>query len=210
MDYKCCFKMKNNFTGYRGFINAFIFILAIILLTACKSSPQTMFELLPADETGIHFENTIFETDSFNIFTYDYIYNGAGVAVADFNNDGLTDIFFTGNMVPNKLYLNKGEFEFEDVTDEANINVAGRWNSGATVVDINNDGWQDIYVCATQKEDSTSRANMLFLNKGPGKNSVPVFEEVAGQYGLADNGYSLHSAFLDYDLDGDLDLYIHE
>src|SRR6478736_7454308 len=186
------------------------FLLGFIGLvsTSCDHSPKTLFELLPSDKTGIEFSNTILESDSFNIFDYDYIYNGGGVAVADFNNDGLQDIFFTGNMVPNKLYLNKGEMEFDDVSDEAQVNVKGKWNTGVVVVDINNDGWQDIYVCATKHEDSLKRANMLFLNKGTGKGKVPVFEEVAEQYGIADKGHSLMAAFFDYDRDGDLDLYV--
>jgi hypothetical protein len=174
-------------------------------MTGCRKSPDTLFRLLSADDTGIDFSNTITETDSFNILTYEYIYNGGGVAVADFNNDGLQDIFFTGNEVPNKLYINKGNLKFEDITATANVNVPGRWNSGVVVVDINNDGLQDIYVCATRKKDSVDRANMLFINKGGDK---PVFEESAVKYGIADTGYSTMAAFFDYDRDGDLDLYV--
>src|SRR5689334_13736854 len=101
----------------------------ILSLIRCEQKPEaeTLFKLLPSSKTGIHFKNTIHETDSFNIFTYDYIYNGGGVAIADFNNDGLQDVFFTGNMEPNRLYLNKGEMEFEDVSTQAKINL-GRWN----------------------------------------------------------------------------------
>lgn len=179
--------------------------LILTTLLHCKESPKTLFRLLSEDDTGIDFENTITETDSFNILTYEYIYNGGGVAIADFNNDKLQDIFFTGNEVPNKLYLNKGDLQFQDISSEANVNVPGKWNSGVVVVDINNDGWQDIYVCATRKSDSTSRANMLFLNKG---GAIPHFEEVAASYGIADTGYSTMAAFFDYDLDGDLDLYV--
>jgi len=195
--------------NHLNFINA-IFQIGFIglALASCNPSPKTLFELLPSNKTGIEFSNTILESDSFNIFDYDYIYNGGGVAVADFNNDGLQDIFFTGNMVPNKLYLNNGEMKFADVSDEAKVNVKGRWNTGVVVVDINNDGWQDIYVCATKHKDSANRANMLFVNKGIGKGNVPVFDEVAAQYGIADNGHSLMAAFLDYDRDGDLDLYV--
>lgn len=184
------------------------FIVCLVVFTGCRQSSDTMFELLSSEETGITFSNTIAETDSFNILTYEYIYNGGGVAVADFNNDGLQDVFFTGNEVPNKLYLNKGAMRFEDVTAHANVNVAGRWNSGVVVVDFNNDGWQDLYVCATMKRDSSDRANMLFLNKGSIKGASPVFEEVAAQYGIADTGYSTMASFFDYDRDGDLDLYV--
>lgn len=172
-----------------------LFIAVAALVTGCNTAPDTLYILHSKDDTGIEFSNTIFESDTFNIFDYDYIYNGGGVAVADFNNDGLQDLFFTGNMVPNRLYLNEGDFEFKDVTSEAKVNLPGRWNSGVTVVDINSDGWQDIYVCATMKDDSVMRANMLFLNKGVGENNAPVFEEVAAKYGIADVGYSVMAAF---------------
>lgn len=185
-----------------------ISVFASITFTGCNNSTETLFVLHPSDKTGIDFSNTIFESDTFNVFTYDYIYNGGGVAVADFNNDGFQDIFFTGNMVPNKLYLNTGEFEFRDATDYAKVNLPDHWNSGVTVVDINNDGWQDIYVCSTTKKDSVLRANMLFLNKGVDKNNNPVFEEVGERYGIADKGHSVMAAFFDYDRDGDLDLYV--
>lgn len=179
-----------------------------LCLMQCKPAPQTMFKLLPATSTGIDFTNTITETDSFNILTDEYIYNGGGVAVADFNNDGLQDLFFTGNEVPNRLYRNKGALEFEDVSEKANISIPGRWNSGVVVVDINNDGWKDLYVCATMKKDSADRQNMLFVNKSANANGGIVFEEMASAYGIADNGYSSMAAFFDYDRDGDLDLYI--
>lgn len=193
--------------SYKSFYIS-IYVVLAIFFNGCHSSPKTLLVLHPKDETGIDFANTIFESDTFNIFKYDYIYNGGGVAVSDFNNDGLQDVFFTGNMVRNKLYLNEGKFKFRDVTDVANVNVPGKWNSGVTVVDINHDGWQDIYVCATMRKDSASRANMLFLNKGMDKNNIPVFEEVGAQYGIADTGYSLMASFFDYDRDGDLDLYV--
>jgi len=189
----------------KNILIAFSFALFCISMSGCKKSPHTLFRLLSADDTGIDFSNTITETDSFNILTYEYIYNGGGVAVADFNNDGLQDIFFTGNEVPNKLYINRGNLKFEDITATANVNVSGRWNSGVVVVDINNDGLQDIYVCATRRKDSVDRANMLFINKGGAK---PVFEESAIKYGIADTGYSTMAAFFDYDKDGDLDLYV--
>lgn len=180
----------------------------VFLLTGCSKPAETLFELLPSGRTGIYFNNAIAETDSFNILTHEYIYNGGGVAIADFNNDTLQDIFFTGNEVPNRLYLNKGDMRFEDITQQAGVNVAGRWNSGVVVVDINNDGWQDLYVCATMKEDTAGRTNMLFLNKGVNEDNVPVFEEAAYRYGIADTGYSMMAAFFDYDRDGDLDLYV--
>jgi hypothetical protein len=194
--------MKN----YRLCFTVFVFFTATFF--SCKNKPNTLFKLLSPSETRITFANTIAETDSFNILTQEYIYNGGGVGVADFNNDGNQDIFFCGNEVPNRLYLNKTNLKFEDITEKANVNVEGRWNSGVAVVDINNDGWMDIYVCATMKPDSADRKNMLFINKGSDKNGVPVFSDEAKAYGLADAGFSVTAAFLDYDHDGDLDVYI--
>ena len=149
-----------------------VLIIVLGLVTGCKPATPLM-KLLTPEETGIDFANTIFESDTFNIFTYDYIYNGGGVAIADFNQDGLQDVFFTGNMVPNRLYLNTGGLKFNDVTETAGVNVSGRWNSGPVVVDINNDGWPDIYVCATMRADSSQRANMLFVNKGLNEQQNP-------------------------------------
>lgn len=190
----------------RLFVNSFV-VFVVFLAVGCNRDPQSLFVLRDKWETGIEFENTIFESDTFNVFEYDYIYNGGGVAIADFNNDSLPDIFFTGNMVPNRLYLNQGNLRFRDVTKEAGVNLPGRWNSGVTVVDINNDGWMDLYVCATMHTDSTKRANMLFVNQGA-TDGIPRFTEEAFEYGIADDGYSVMAAFFDYDLDGDLDLYV--
>ncbi|MDH4089290.1 MAG: VCBS repeat-containing protein [Cyclobacteriaceae bacterium] len=181
-----------------------------LLMTACNNKPGTLFKLREADETGIYFSNQIEETDSFNILSYEYIYNGGGVGIADFNNDGLQDIFFTGNQVPNTLYLNQGNFTFKDATEVANVNVKGRWNSGVAVVDINNDGWMDLYVCATAHPDPEDRRNMLFVNQGIGAAGEPVFKEMAADYGIDYDGHSIMAAFFDYDRDGDLDLYILE
>ncbi len=136
------------------------------------------------------------------------MYHGGGVAIGDFNNDSLSDIFFTGNMVPNRLYLNKGDLKFEDVTVAAGIGGNGKWNAGVALADVNADGKLDIYVCATIDKDSLKRANVLFINKGINAHGIPVFEDQAKQYGIADMGYSQHAAFLDYDKDGDLDLYV--
>ena len=163
---------------------------------------------MSSDKTGVEFINKVEETDSFNILTYEYIYNGGGVGVADFNNDGLQDIFFTGNQVNNRLYINQGDFKFNDVTEQANVNVPDRWNSGVAVVDINNDGWMDIYICATMKPDSLNRRNMLFINNGLNEKGIPTFTEKAGDYKLDDTGFSINAAFFDYDKDGDLDVYV--
>lgn len=185
-----------------------LILLLFIGVLSCKKKPNTLFQLLSAEETGIDFSNTIQETDSFNIINYEYIYNGGGVAIADFNNDGLQDIFFTGNEVPNRLYLNKGDLKFEDISTVAKIDVPNRWSIGVTIVDINGDGWKDIYVCATTKPDSANRQNMLFVHQGLNAEGEPVFKEVAADYNLNFTGHSVQSAFFDYDGDGDLDLYI--
>ncbi|WP_333820352.1 VCBS repeat-containing protein [Ohtaekwangia sp.] len=179
------------------------------IVTACnKPAPDTLFRSVPADESGITFNNVVIENDTFNILTHEYIYNGGGVGVADFNKDGLQDLFFAGNTVPNKLYLNKGNFTFNDVTETAGVNEPGRWNSGVAIADVNNDGWMDIYVCATMKPDSADRRNMLFINNGLNKDSVLTFTNQAAAYGVEDGGYSVNAAFFDYDHDKDLDLYV--
>lgn len=184
---------------------------SIFIFTAflqCSKDKSPLFELVPANESGIDFQNTLEESDSLNILTVDYMYHGGGVAIADFNNDNLSDIFFTGSVVSNRLYLNKGNLTFEDVTLTSGIGADNKWKSGVAVADVNNDGWPDIYVCATIKKDSAERANMLFIHQGLDENGVPVFKDMAHSYGVADMGYSQNAAFLDYDKDGDLDLYL--
>ena len=178
-----------------------------IFLLSCTSR-TTVFEKLSPSSTGISFNNEIKETDSINIIDQENVYNGGGVAAGDFNNDGLQDLFFTGNLVSCKLYLNKGKMKFDDVTQEAGVEGEGRWARGVATVDINNDGKLDIYVCATLKKKPEERENLLYINQGPDKNGVPVFKEMAAEYGLADNGQSTMAAFFDYDNDGDLDCYI--
>ncbi len=196
--------MRINFIATLGIICIFL------TLTNCEKKPNTLFSLKNPDDTGIHFNNLVTETDSFNILSYEYIYNGGGVGIADFNNDQKPDIFFTGNQVPNKLYLNQGNFKFKDISETANINVSGRWNSGVAVVDINNDGWMDVYVCATTHPDPENRRNMLFVNQGTDGNGQPVFKEMAAEYKIDYDGNSIAAAFFDYDRDGDLDLYVLE
>jgi hypothetical protein len=183
-------------------------VLAAVIFCSCRRDSDTLFRLLPPDETGIEFANEIVESDTFNILTYEYIYNGGGVGIADFDNNGLKDIFFAGNIVPNRLYLNRGKLSFEDVTATAGVNVEGRWNSGVAVVDINNDGWMDVYVTATMKAAASDRRNMMFINNGLNNDGVPTFTDQAESFGIDDEGYSVTAAFLDYDRDGDLDLYI--
>ena len=185
-----------------------ILVAALTLLVSCDDKPTTLFELLPPDQTGVNFVNRIDENDSFNILTHEYIYNGGGVGIADFNNDGLQDIFLAGNLVPNRLYLNKGDMEFEDVTETASVSGDGRWSSGVAIADINNDGWMDLYVCATMNPDSARRKNMLFINNGVNEDGIPTFTDKARSYNLEHGGYSVTAAFLDYDRDDDLDLYL--
>lgn len=185
-----------------------LFLFCLLVVVNCSEKPDTLFVLRDADETGVVFNNHIEESDTFNILTYEYIYNGGGIGIADFNNDGLQDIFFTGNQVPNALYLNQGNFQFKDITKSANVNVENRWNEGVAIVDINNDGWMDIYVCATTYADAENRRNMLFVNQGLGDSGEPVFKEMAAEYKIDYDGHSVMAAFLDYDRDGDLDLYI--
>ena len=167
---------------------------------------QPLFSLLNAKETGISFRNDISETESLNILSYEYFYNGGGVAVGDINNDDLPDILFTGNMKPNRLYLNLGNFKFKDVTQQAAPALAGRkdgWKTGATMADVNGDGLLDIYLCYSGKKDDDTRRNQLFINQGNSK-----FAEQAKAYGLDDPGYSTQAAFFDADNDGDLDMFL--
>lgn len=185
----------------------------ILLLAGCKEEKPTLFQLVPPEQSHVHFSNRITENDTLNILKEEYVYNGGGVGIGDFNNDGLSDIYFTGNMVSNALYLNQGNrgsapMEFKDITQAAKVTGEGKWCSGVALVDINEDGWLDMYVSATLKKDSVSRKNLLYINNGLDENGVPTFTESASDYGIADAGHTTQAAFFDYDLDGDLDLYL--
>src|SRR3982751_2408032 len=174
---------------------------------ACKQEALQQFTDV-SQSSGITFSNTITESENQNIFTYEYMYNGAGVAIGDVNNDGLPDIFFTANQLPDQLYLNKGNLSFQNVTEFAG--VAGRpgWKTGVSMADVNADGRMDIYVCYSGHGDAQSRDNQLFINKGI-KNGVPVFMDEAASYGLnAPGTNSSQSLFFDYDRDGDLDMFL--
>ena len=184
-------------------------VIFVWLLTGCgQHDEKTLFQLLPSTDTGITFKNELTESDSFNVLSFEYIYNGAGVGVGDVNNDGLTDIFFAGNMVSSSLYLNKGNFKFDDITERASIKT-DVWCTGVSMVDINQDGLLDIYVSTIQPHTTKAPVpNLLYLNKGVNQEGIPLFEEVAAKVGLADSSYATQAAFLDYDLDGDLDMYM--
>ncbi len=179
------------------------FILGILLIQGCKNKKQEpLFRLLSPDETGIHFSNDLNEKQ-LNIIEYLYYYNGGGVAVGDFDNDGLPDIYFTSNEGPNKLYRNLGDLKFEDITVSAGVAGTGDWTTGVTLVDINNDGFLDIYVCQVSGYKGTKGKNQLFVNNGD-----LTFTERADEYGLDFEGFSTQAVFFDYDLDGDLDMFL--
>jgi len=166
--------------------------------------------MMPADETGIHFENKIADTDTLSILDYLYYYNGGGVAIGDFNNDGLPDIYFTNNQGSNKLYLNKGNFKFEDITDKAGVQGKGNWKTGVTIADVNGDGLLDIYVSEVGGYKNFHGRNELFINNGVTKNSngEVTFTERAKEYGLDVEGFNTQAVFFDYDHDGDLDMFL--
>ncbi len=174
---------------------------------ACQRAKQpptsTLFEELTPQQTGVAFSNTLQETEAFNIIQYLYFYNGGGVAAGDVNNDGLPDLYFSANQGPNKLYLNRGNFRFEDATEQAGVAGTGSWKTGVSMADVNGDGWLDIYVCQVGSYKSIVGRNQLFINLGNG-----TFAERAAEYGLDFKGFSTHAAFFDYDADGDLDLYL--
>lgn len=180
-----------------------LFIGLVCLMAACTKPESKLFKWIPSDHSGIHFINQLQPTEEFNTYTFRNFYNGAGVALGDVNNDGWVDIYFCGNSVDNKLYLNKGEFRFEDVTEKAGVGCPNIWSTGASMADINGDGWLDIYVCKSGPPGGPNRYNELFINRQDG-----TFQEQARQWAVADMGLSIHAAFFDYDKDGDLDLYL--
>ncbi len=184
--------------------NHIIFIYILLLFGNCTdkySEGEILYCALSPETTGIKFANKLYENDSINFSTYRYIYSGGGVAIGDINNDGLQDIFFTGNMVKNKLYLNQGGLKFKDITEEANVGGSAQWHSGVTMADVNDDGYLDIYISIAGQKN-TNHENRLYLN-----NKDLTFSECARERGLADNGHGYQAVFFDYDRDGDLDVY---
>ena len=177
------------------------FLLSIVLISCNTKSSDTLFLELSPSKTGITFSNNLIENDSLNYFTYSYIYMGGGISAGDINNDGLVDLYFTGNMVPNKLYLNKGNMQFEDISEKAGIAGDSRWYTGTTMADVNNDGFLDIYCSVGGKFGP--KENQLFINNGDN-----TFTDKAKDYGIDDPNNSVQATFFDYDQDGDLDLYV--
>jgi len=176
----------------------------LALITACHRGSPTLFTRLSENKTGVDFKNLLKEDDpKFSILSYPYFYNGGGVGIGDINNDGLPDILFTGNMVDNALFLNKGGFEFDNITQHAGIAAKKGWCTGVAMVDINQDGWLDIYICRSGLPNANDRKNLLFIN-----NQDLTFTESASPYGLDDAGYSTQASFFDYDKDGDLDMFL--
>ena len=183
-------------------------LVASVLLSSCKTDhdhnpARKRFTLIPAAVSHIDFLNRVEYTREYNTYTYRNFYNGAGVGLGDLNNDGLLDIYFCGNLEDNKLYINKGDFVFEDVTEKAGVTCHDVWSTGVSIADVNGDGWLDIYVCKSGDPNRRHRHNELFINNGDG-----TFTEEAARYGLDDLGLSTHASFFDYDRDGDLDCYL--
>lgn len=183
--------------------NSYIVYIILVFHFSCTNSETKLFEKLSSFRTGIDFENNLTFKEDFNIFTYRNYYNGGGVGLGDINNDGLLDIYFTSNLNKNKLYLNKGDFQFEDITDVAGVGGEKSWSTGVSLADINADGFLDIYVSNSGDIKGDNKQNELFINNGD-----LTFTEMANEYGLDDKGYSTHAAFFDFDRDGDLDCYL--
>jgi enediyne biosynthesis protein E4 len=208
--------------------NFYIAFLCLLLVVACQPSQNSgdqaglhsLFVKMTPAQTGIDFINEVQDGEEFNVLTYRNFYNGGGVAIGDVNNDGLPDIYLTANMKPNKLYLNKGNWKFEDITEKAGVAGKGGWSTGVAMADVNGDGWLDIYVCNSGDIKGDNKENELFINNGipvqdsssstplEGGRGVVTFSEKAAEYGLNDRGFSTHASFFDYDLDGDLDCYL--
>jgi hypothetical protein len=182
----------------------------VVLLAACANPSKKeapLFEMLNAEKTGIQFENKLHPNEAFNMFHYMYYYNGAGVGTGDFNNDGKIDLFFASNEGANQLYLNKGGLKFENVTKQAQIPQDTAWNTGVSVIDINNDGLLDIYICRLGNFEKFKDKNQLLVCQGI-QNGVPTYKDEAAQYGLDFSGFSTQATFFDYDMDGDLDVFL--
>nr|WP_297789755.1 VCBS repeat-containing protein [uncultured Allomuricauda sp.] len=196
------------------------YLVVFIALLTISCEKETLFTKISPTTSGLVFENKLVEDEQNNVMTYEYIYNGAGIAAADLNNDGLTDVYVSGNEVPNKLFLNEGDLNFKEVTSGSGLQEKKGWKTGVTIADVNGDGWMDIYVCysgnAPQEGfekpviiDYPPRANQLFINTGKTENGIPKFVDKTDEYGLGAIGtFSTQAYFFDYDLDGDLDMFL--
>src|SRR5688572_3452754 len=180
-----------------------LYFLIFFVPNVLYSQKAPLFESLAPSKTGVTFKNTLDESRTSNVLTYEYFYNGGGAAVGDINNDGLEDIYFTGNKKPNALYLNTGNFKFKEVASAAGVSCPDAWKTGVTMADVNGDGYLDIYVCYSGKGDPEKRRNKLFIN-----NKDLTFTDKASEFGLDDPGYTTHASFFDFDRDGDLDMYL--
>ncbi len=186
--------------------NSAIILFIIFFVISCKpkeNKEDTLFTIMPSSETGISFKNQLTENEEFNIIEYLYFNNGAGVAAGDINNDGLIDLCFSSNQESNRLYLNKGNLIFEDITESAGVAGQGNWKTGVSMADVNGDGFLDIYVCQVGNYKTFNGRNQLFINNGN-----LTFKEESHDYGLDFQGFSTQAAFFDYDIDGDLDMYL--
>jgi enediyne biosynthesis protein E4 len=182
----------------------YLFTMFTLLIWGCQKKSDTLFEKISAQQSQIHFNNKLTPTETLNAFTFTNYYNGGGIGVGDFNKDSLPDLFFSGNQVSCRLYLNQGNFQFEDITDKAGV-TTDRWCTGVSIIDINQDGWDDIYVSVAHHSSFKNTRNLLYINQ---KTPTPTFKEEAQLYGLDYDGFTTQTAFFDYDLDGDVDAYM--
>lgn len=194
-------------------------VFATFAVAACGDQPaprradappvdSTLFTLMPSDYTGVRFTNRVVDSQERNVFTYRNFYNGGGVGIGDLTGDGLPELVLTSNQEGPKLFLNEGRFRFRDITGASGVVPERPWTTGVTLADVNGDGKLDIYISHAGDGEASTRANTLWINQGVGSDSVPTFKEVAREYGVADEGWTTHSAFLDFDRDGDLDLFV--
>ena len=197
-------------TSIHSFIRIILALSSMAFFVACNTEAKApeVFEVLEEGRTGLDFNNKLTPSQQFNVFKYMYFYNGGGVGAGDFNNDGLIDVFFASNQGKNKLYLNTGNLHFKDVTEAAKIPSDGAWSTGVSIVDINNDGLLDIYVCRVGKHQMLNSQNQLLICQGIDAQGVPTYADKAREYGLDFSGFSTQAVFFDYDMDGDLDMYL--